>query len=271
MLLAKLFAQPNQLIIQDTPVDSVSPASLVELVIPSEGSHLQGLMYKASGREFHPTIFLLHGFPGNERNLDLAQVLRSKGWNVIYFNYRGSWGSQGKFSFKNCVQDVVNAVRYIEKEKNRLLVDVNNLFLFGHSMGGWVTLKAIQELPEVKKAFVLSAWNIASTFSEINTEEELISNPISDFDDLFVLNNDYVDIFKPVLMDPYYDLKNDSKILAQKKIFFLDEHQHNSLIVESIRSENEINIKYQVWDTDHSFSTKRVSLINQVIDFFNEF
>jgi len=30
---------------------------------------------------------------GNERNLDLAQDIRRAGWDVLYFDYRGSWGS----------------------------------------------------------------------------------------------------------------------------------------------------------------------------------
>ena len=65
---------------------------MTELIIPSETSLLAGFMYRANGSQKHPTMLLLHGFPGNERNLDIAQFVRSKGWNVLYFDYRGSWG-----------------------------------------------------------------------------------------------------------------------------------------------------------------------------------
>lgn len=57
-------------------------------------------MYSANGLEKHPTLLLLHGYPGNERNLDIALVVRSHGWNVFYFDYRGFWGSQCNFGLK---------------------------------------------------------------------------------------------------------------------------------------------------------------------------
>jgi len=123
----------------------------MEINIPSDGAILQGFIYLAAGKGMHPTVFLLHGFPGNERNLDLAQVLRARGWNVIYFNYRGAWASQGHFSFTNCVEDVVNAVHYAEKERNKFHIDVNNMVLFGHSMGGGYRLNLFNYYPRLRK------------------------------------------------------------------------------------------------------------------------
>ena len=97
---------------------------------------MQGFLLRANGKQKHPTLILLHGYPGNERNLDLAQVVSGRGWNVIYFDYRGSWGSQGKFGFENAVEDVVNVVDFCEKNQDKLQIDPSNIVLFGHSMGG---------------------------------------------------------------------------------------------------------------------------------------
>src|SRR5216110_767038 len=83
---------PSQVVQKDLDWSADSPAGFIELQIPSAGSLLQGFMYKANGSKPHPTLILLHGYPGNERNLDLAQTVRAHGWNVVYFNYRGSWG-----------------------------------------------------------------------------------------------------------------------------------------------------------------------------------
>src|SRR5215831_11396039 len=101
-------ATDDTLVMRDITWDSTGHAGSIELRIPSEGSLMQGLLYKANGLQHHPTLLVLHGFPGNEKNLDLAQAVRSHGWNAVFFNYRGSWGSQGTFTFKNCVQDVSN-------------------------------------------------------------------------------------------------------------------------------------------------------------------
>lgn len=47
-------------------------------------------MYMAAGAGPHPTVLLLHGLPGNEQNVDLAQSIRRAGWNVLTLHYRGS-------------------------------------------------------------------------------------------------------------------------------------------------------------------------------------
>src|SRR5215471_18513171 len=139
------FSQPggDTLILRDPEWDKASPSTLIELTIPSEHSLLQGFLYKANGPQKHPLLLLLHGFPGNERNLDLAQVVRAHGWNVVYFDYRGSWGSGGQFSFANCVQDVANVVAFCKKNAELYHIDTSHMALFGHSMGGWVCLKAL--------------------------------------------------------------------------------------------------------------------------------
>ena len=48
---------------------------------------------------------------------------------------------------------------------------VQNIVLFGHSMGGWVCLKALQELPTIKKGFVLSTWDIVKDFKNVSYEK----------------------------------------------------------------------------------------------------
>ena len=55
--------------------------------------HLYGIAYLPSGEGPHPCVLLLHGFPGNEKNLDLAQTLRRAGCAVVQFHYRGCWAS----------------------------------------------------------------------------------------------------------------------------------------------------------------------------------
>ncbi len=69
-------------------------------------------MYIAAGAGPHPVVVLLHGFPGNEKNLDLAQAIRREGWDVLYFDYRGSWGTKGAFSFTHSMEDAQAAVAY---------------------------------------------------------------------------------------------------------------------------------------------------------------
>src|ERR1700712_452630 len=89
----------------DPPHDAAQPASMQAFQLPSHGELLNAIAYVASGPGPHPIVILLHGFPGNERNLDLAQAIRRSGVDVLYFNYRGAWGSPGAFSFTHSIED----------------------------------------------------------------------------------------------------------------------------------------------------------------------
>src|SRR3954447_19840339 len=63
----------------DPPRDAAHPARNQQLVIDSHGSRMNALFFLAAGAGPHPTMLLLHGLPGNERNLDLAQAVRRAG------------------------------------------------------------------------------------------------------------------------------------------------------------------------------------------------
>jgi hypothetical protein len=267
------FSQSDSIILKDITWDKTAPASSTELFIPSANSLLAGLIYNANGVEKHPTLILLHGYPGNERNLDLAQVVRNHGWNVIYFDYRGSWGSQGKFSFENCVQDVVNVVAFCKKYQDSLKIDTSNIVLFGHSMGGWVCLKALQKLPTIKKGFALSTWNIGNDYKNVSTDQEMLrlANDPNTGGKYFVLNTSLKELYTPVIRNKkYFNLVNDGKLLTEKQIVMLDEHNGNKQVADTIEIVNKSGFEYQVWQTDHGFTNKRVSLIKKVIAFLDK-
>ena len=85
---AMLCALCAVLILHGQQPDGRAPASMETFQIPSHGALLNAFVYVAAGARLHPAVILLHGFPGNERNLDLAQDMRRAGWDVLYFNYR---------------------------------------------------------------------------------------------------------------------------------------------------------------------------------------
>jgi pimeloyl-ACP methyl ester carboxylesterase len=117
-------------------------AAMDTFQLPSHGALLNAFVYVAAGPGPHPVVILLHGFPGNEKNLDLAQDMRRAGWDVMFFNYRGSWGSPGDFSFTHGIEDVASAIAYLKRPENakRLRVDPTRIVLVGHSMGGFMAV-----------------------------------------------------------------------------------------------------------------------------------
>jgi pimeloyl-ACP methyl ester carboxylesterase len=155
---------PPAAIYTDPPADKAHPARSEVLHIPSGGVAINGLAYIPSGAGAHPTVVQLHGLPGNEKNLDLAQAIRRAGWTVVTFNYRGSWGSPGAFSFKGNLADARAVLAYVRSPAvaAKLQVDPARLVIMGHSMGGWVTAVTAGQDPGLKGAVMISAADMSS-------------------------------------------------------------------------------------------------------------
>jgi uncharacterized protein len=155
-----VFAQqlPSPITTDPAP-DKAYPAAMETFQIPSHGAMLNALAYIAEGAGPHPVVLLLHGFPGNEKNLDLAQAIRRDGWNVVYFDYRGSWGSPGDFSFTHSIEDTQSAIAYLRDTAHakKLRSDPKYIVLIGHSMGGFMARYVGAQDPEVKAVGLISA------------------------------------------------------------------------------------------------------------------
>lgn len=169
-LLGLLLAAPAAAVVDpaiytDPPHDRNHPARMEVLHVPSGGMQFNGVAYLAAGAGVHPTLVLMHGLPGNEKNLDLAQAVRRAGWNVITFNYRGSWGSPGRFSFAGNLQDARAVLVFIRAPYNasRLGVDVSHIVLAGHSMGGWVTALTAERDPTIAGTIIICGANMGRT------------------------------------------------------------------------------------------------------------
>ena len=111
--------------------------STIGITFQSHGCKLLGRLWLAKGEGAKPTMVLLHGLPGIDQNHDLAYALKNAGWNSLIFHYRGCWGSEGDFSLPQNLEDAAAVIDQLSKHPE---VDENRLFLFGHSMGGWVAL-----------------------------------------------------------------------------------------------------------------------------------
>lgn len=144
LLLISGGAHANERLYQDPQeFDAQFPPLMVEVSIPSNGQMLTGTYYTASGEGPHPTIVMLHAFPGYEKNLDLAQALRRVGFNVLYFDYRGVWGGPSGFSVQAGFEDAASAVAFATNadNANELRIDRSRITLLGHSYGAVAALQ----------------------------------------------------------------------------------------------------------------------------------
>jgi pimeloyl-ACP methyl ester carboxylesterase len=178
VLAAGLSAYAQQLpaaLTTDPPVDKTHPATMESFQIPSHGEPMNAIAYLAAGEGLHPMVIVLHGFPGNEKNLDLAQAIRRAGWNAIFFNYRGSWGTPGVFSFAHAIEDTQAAIAWLREPANaaKLHTDPKRIALVGHSMGGFMAAYAGSHDPAILGTGLISAANFHDwAGGDVKPEEE---------------------------------------------------------------------------------------------------
>jgi pimeloyl-ACP methyl ester carboxylesterase len=124
----------------------------------------------------------MHGLPGNERNLDLAQAIRRAGWDVLTFTYRGAWGSPGDFSISNSMEDARAALEFARSPAGaKLGIDTNHIVLAGHSMGGSTAAMAAADDKHLDGLILIDAWNIAAGTSKGDVSHAELVSGFDDF------------------------------------------------------------------------------------------
>jgi pimeloyl-ACP methyl ester carboxylesterase len=161
----KLKVGVSYAVVNDPPRrDPKAPAAMAGFQIPSRGAKMNAILMLAAGAERHPTILLLHGFPGYEGLLDVGHAIRRAGFNVLAFHYRGIWGSGGSFSFGHCIDDAEAAVTYLRDPKvaKQYRIDPARIYAVGHSMGGFVAVMLAARRSDIKAVAYVSGWDIGN-------------------------------------------------------------------------------------------------------------
>lgn len=171
---------------EDPPVrDETKAADLVPIVIERGGPRLLGQVFVAPGSGPHPTVILLHGFPGHETNHDLARVLQRGGWNAVVVHYRGSWGSGGGYSFAGALEDADRTVAFVREAGNaaRLRVDPDRIALAGHSFGGFVALSLAADDPTIRGAASIAGFDMGGHARAMARDEGLRAATVTAFEE----------------------------------------------------------------------------------------
>ncbi len=252
---------------EDQSFDNAFPPSNQSVRI----GEMNGLLFHAGGSSPRPAVLLLHGFPGWERNFDLAHVYRRAGFHTLIVHYRGAWGSSGTFSFSNALKDAQTALEWLRQQP---MVNPTRVGLVGHSMGGWIALAtAVTEqipviaiapanfgkfAPSLKDITARAAW-IAwcePNITPLKADAELLT------DELIAHAAEWnLEVLAPQLDLPIMLFGAERDAVASCTIEFAQQ----PLLALLPRKANVQNL-----NTDHSFSTHRIALARETLIFLQK-
>ncbi|MEP5762968.1 MAG: alpha/beta hydrolase [Halieaceae bacterium] len=261
---------------EDPVPDKMFPPMIEEITISSSGSRMSGLLYLANGLGPHPTVVLLHGFPGNEKNLDIAQVLRRAGFNIMFFHYRGAWGSEGDYRLGQLVVDVKAALDFLRDNATRYRVNTRQLTLLGHSMGGFAALAAASKDASLACVGAMAPANLGLIAEGLRSGEPSALQFLDYADGLFMLHNfDGKQMREDLLSEPVWKLdtrlfgpglrgKSVFMITGQADVVTPPASMFEPTVAAYLRDPG-IKLQHFAIPGDHSFSYSRLQLTELVL------
>ena len=251
----------------DPPRNERHPARNEVLHVPTHGVEVNGLAFLAAGAGRHPTFVFLHGLPGNEKGHDLAQVLRRAGWNVVTFNYRGSWGSPGTFSFDHTLEDAAAVLAYLRDTANArtLGVDTNRVVVGGHSMGGWAAAMTASRDSRLRGAVLISTADMGLVGAMPRADVLALTK-----DNMETLASTAETLAEDLTAGaPRRRLAGAASGLAKVPMLVLSSDDglalHSDSLVAAVRTLGNTRVTAVHAATDHSWSDRRVMLTSTVL------
>lgn len=261
----------------DPPDDPMHPALGQGIQFESHGALINAQLYEPPGAGTHPTVVLLHGLPGNEQNLDLAQAMRRAGWTVITFHYRGSWGSGGEYRLVNGAGDTEALLALLGRPEKAAAwgVDPSRIVLIGHSYGGYVAARVANDAVKLLGVALLAPWDISAderAWAQLPPGRRESVGVASFFDVNGRLSGATArSIFHEVMKDGAgMDLTRCAPGLRDRHLLIVtatrdSEADHATGLLAALNEGHAQHLTAALMDTDHGFNDHRIALESVIL------
>lgn len=250
------------------------------ILIPGKRGRLLSVLYTAAGEGVHPTVLLLHGIPGCERNFDLAQSLRRAGFHVMTFHYSGSWGSDGSYSLANDLEDTNTVLDFVLQDR-KYGFDKQHIYAVGHSLGGFVCGQLSAHRPEIKGAVLLMPCDIGRLpliAQEDPASWQTIQEVLEDSAQWLSGTSGEALLQEALDSSETFRLENAAEALAQKPVLCiggtLDIYTppvlHCEPLAHAVQEAGGTSIQTVSYPTDHFFADYRLTVAETVTTFLKE-
>ncbi len=248
----------------------------ITILMPGNRGWFNALLCHAGTDKKRPAVLLLHGFPGNDKNLDMMEALRRCGINVLTMNYSGSWGSPGPFLFKNVLEDAKTALEFLQDNADEYCIDKDNIFVAGHSMGGFATLHTTAACDGIKGSIAFAPYDFGLQYKlgkenggdDWTNVHELVRDGVQQLD------TDYDTLMKELEENPGYQFSAIAEKLAKKPLLVIEagldicaassEKNHSRYLAEYLEPYAPADFELVSIPTNHSFADTRLALCETV-------
>ena len=250
------------------------------ILIPGKRGRLLSVLYTAAGEGVHPTVLLLHGIPGCERNFDLAQSLRRAGFHVMTFHYSGSWGSDGSYSLANDLEDTNTLLEFVLQDR-KYGIDKQHIYAVGHSLGGFVCGQLSAHRHEIKGAVLLMPCDIGRLpliAQEDPASWQTIQEVLEDSAQWLSGTSGEALLREALDRSADFRLESAAEALAQKPVLCiggtLDIYTppvlHCEPLAHAVQEAGGTSIQTVSYPTDHFFADYRLTVAETVTTFLKE-
>ena len=131
-----------------------------------------GIFFPSAADFVVATVFFLQGFPGIEEDELICERLAQSGVHFLTFNYRGTFSSQGRFSFSNALADIGAILGFIKESEDFRLFQIvpEKIILGGWSFGATLVPAGAVRNPAFTKIFMISGRNFGREARKIDQE-----------------------------------------------------------------------------------------------------
>ena len=136
--------RPPKLVSSNTPADL--GLSYEDVSFKTDDGLRLAAWFIPSDKKNTKTLILLHGYPADKGNILPFMTFLQKEYNLLLFDFRYHGQSEGKYSTVGAreTKDVLAAIEYLKTR------GINEVGIWGFSMGGAVALMTAPQAPEIK-------------------------------------------------------------------------------------------------------------------------
>jgi uncharacterized protein len=258
------------LIFISSSLQLLSQVNPVSIDLRNRGVKLDAKFYPANKTDKAPTVILLHGFPGNQSSpLGLAEKLNTNGFNILVFNYQGSYLSEGNFSFDNCIDNVSAAFNLLADPRNQaqFKIDTTRIVVCGYSFGGTIAIESAMYNDKIRNIISIANDDHSVSLKKVATDSAYRKGYVQFIAKSFEPEGPFRGDLKAQMelylqnVDRYDLVKNVEKLKTKKVLFIVgwcDKTSYlevNTLpLYRKLEQLNAENISIKGFESDHRFN-----------------